>query len=129
MRSAFSLLLLSALLLAGCAGARKATQHPAVGSWSYQIDTPEGPYTGTLTITQVDGVLGGMLIQSNGGGSTPLENVTFEDGRMRFEADTEAAGRVTGNVTVNGDTFEGTLNTAYYGAFPLKGTRQAPDGA
>lgn len=129
MKRASSLLFLLVLVLAGCAGADKATQHPLVGNWSYEIETPDGAYTGTLVITQVDGVLGGMLVQANGEGSTPLQNVTYADGQMSFQADTDAAGQVTGTATVNGDAFEGTLDTAYYGEFPLKGSRQAPDEA
>lgn len=127
-RSFAPVLLLGVLLLGGCSVFKKtAKPHPMVGGWSHTIDTPDGTFTGVLTFTEVDRILGGTITFEQGIPTAALQEVVFEEPALSFRFDTDQYGTVLVKVTVEGDRFAGTLDVPESEAYdiPIRGERRA----
>ena len=129
--STFAVLILSALLLAGCASSKKAAEavHPLAGAWEYIIDSPQGVYTGVLSFTAAGDMLSGAIAASEQPDqAAPLEELTYdaETHTARFKFDSGQYGVMIVNMTLAGDALEGTMNVMEYGVdVPIKATRKA----
>jgi hypothetical protein len=107
---------------------------PVLGTWAYPVETPQGPFDGTMEIEmQGDGTLGGTIASNQLGETLALEDVTFEGRRLDFGFESAQAGYVTVSVAVAGDTFAGEVQVGGGGPlsgdgvnmFPIEGTRTA----
>ena len=75
--------------LSACAGSREtatetAPPHPLVGSWDYELDSPQGLITGVLVVNDTDGVLTGSVTNT----SSPI--LSSEIAELLFDPETFA---------------------------------------
>ncbi len=98
-----------------------------VGTWSYTVETPQGAISGTLTITGSPGNLSGTITGA-GQDEARLEDVELSGSQLSFAFDAGQFGRVTAEVTLDGDSLDGTLTTPDGEAVSIEGTRTSgPD--
>lgn len=102
--------------------------HPLAGTWEHAIDTSEGYYRGTITITVENEVLSGTIgFDSPPSDPTSLNDITFDGAELIFRFDTQQYGMARVKVAVDGDSFKGTVDVPdadAYGLF-ISGTRDA----
>ncbi|MGY6559903.1 MAG: amidohydrolase family protein [Nitritalea sp.] len=101
------------------------------GEWDYESTTPAGSGGGTMTISREGERYSGTITYDDpaGGGkaSASMQNIEFNEGKLRFSFDVSAAGmelqvRVSGDVA--GSSFTGTMNIADFGTFPLSAEKK-----
>ena len=98
----------------------------ANGSWSYTTETPQGTGTGKLVIKDDNGNLSGTITNSMANKETEIKNASLDGSTLTFAFDFDAGGNtmtIDVSVGIDGDTFEGTMNVASFGSFPIKGTK------
>ncbi|MBX2820699.1 MAG: hypothetical protein KTR29_13490 [Rhodothermaceae bacterium] len=120
-------LLLSVLLLAGCASTKKAAEHPLSGMWDYAVDTPEGVYNGVISITEAEGSLVGSITSDALSGTMDLTDLAFADNKLSFKFDSGQYGVLDLNVTVDGNSFNGAISVPGVGEMPVSGSRKMGD--
>jgi len=81
-----------------------------VGTWEYTLETPRGERTGTITIEGDQSGLEGTLTNSQGSESE-LQSVSFDGTTLSFTVQPSQGPSLSVTVTVEGDTFEGTVST------------------
>ena len=81
-----------------------------LGTWSYTLETPQGERSGTLTIEGDASGLEGTITNSQGNESE-LESVSFDGTTLSFTITPEQGPSLSTTVTVEGDTFEGSVST------------------
>jgi hypothetical protein len=95
------------------------------GGWNYSADTPQGANSGKITIKDDNGNLSGT-ISSATTKETELKNVSVEGNVLSFSYSVEFGSNTLNidvTVTIDGDTFEGSMTAGRFGSFPMKGTR------
>lgn len=93
------------------------------GTWDYSVSTPDGRYTGTLTLSGTGRRLSGTLRSQALAQPADLENVSFDGETLTFTVSTAEFGRVSARLTFEGETFSGTVDVPDAGALPIEGTR------
>lgn len=97
----------------------------AAGTWSYEVDSPQGVVGGTLTITGSGNDLGGTITNSAlGGGPIALDNVALTGDALSFGLTAPQMGALSATVTISGDTFSGTITIPGAGAVSMTGSRR-----
>ena len=81
-----------------------------LGTWSYTLETPQGDRSGTLTIEGDQSGLEGNIVNSQGTESD-LESVSFDGSTLSFTVTPQQGPSLSVSVTVQGDTFEGSVST------------------
>jgi imidazolonepropionase-like amidohydrolase len=96
------------------------------GSWSYAVETPGGERTGTLSFEgDASGLEGTITVQ---GEEQDLEAISFDGTTLSFTIPNEQGPDLSVSVTIEGDTFEGSVSTPG-GSFPISGERTGtPNG-
>jgi len=97
-----------------------------LGSWSYTADVPGETITGVVTIVDNDGTLGGTMVSDQDGETTELESVGLEDDELTIGFVMEQEGfdmPMSITVTIDGDTFTGTVSAGQFGEFPFSGQK------
>lgn len=94
-----------------------------VGTWDYEIDSPQGALTGTITLEEDDGDLTGQISSPMGEEPADLDAISFDGTNLSFSFDGGQGGTVTVAVELDGETFDGSVSTAQYGSFPISGQR------
>ena len=128
--SRYAVLLLAAVLLAGCASSREAAQapHPLAGAWDYSIDTPQGIFTGTMMFAEADDMLTGTIAQSESPGQVaPLDELSYdsEASTVSFKFDSGEYGMMVVNLTLDGDALNGLMNVIQFGVdVPVTASRK-----
>ncbi len=126
----YASLLLAALLIAGCAGSKEAAKapHPLAGAWDWSVDTPQGVFTGILTITEVDDMLAGTIGAAESPDQTaPLEELMFDSemSKVTFTYDSGEYGIMNVTLTLDGDALNGIMNVTQFGAeVPMTASRK-----
>ena len=120
-------ILLSVLLVAGCASTKKAAEHPLSGMWEYAVDTPEGVYNGVITIAEANGALMGSITSDALSGAMDLSNLVFAENKLSFKFDSGQYGVLDLNVTVDGDSFAGAISMPGVGDMPVTGSKKMAD--
>ncbi len=97
----------------------------AQGSWSYTADTPQGTYTGKIVIKEEKGKLSGTISTNGVSKDTPLNDVSLDGNYLTFNFPYDAGDILTieAAVTIDENTFEGTLTAGSNGSFPVKATK------
>jgi hypothetical protein len=98
----------------------------AKGSWSYTTDTPQGTYTGKVVIKEDKGKLSGTITNNLSPQETPLNDVSLDGNYLTFSFPYDAGGdtiTIEAAITIDEDTFEGTLTAGDNGSFPIKATK------
>ena len=115
------------VMLAGCAGSKKAAVHPLAGMWDYAVDTPEGVYEGTINVIEAEGTLMGSLTNSALSGQMDLNGINFLEDQLSFSFDSGTYGIIDVKVDVDGNTFKGLLTIDGIGEMPITGTKKMSD--
>ncbi len=74
------------------------------GTWEYRLVTDDGVQTGTMTISDEGGTLGGTVVEPDGATHT-MESVTLEGNRLTFRLPDTPFGAVDVSGLVTGDTY------------------------
>ncbi|PEN14912.1 amidohydrolase [Longibacter salinarum] len=98
-----------------------------VGTWKYELETPQGTTTGEIVLEGDEDNLSGTISGAEGDETTDLENISFDGTTLSFDLNAENAGQLSVTVDVEGDQFEGSVSGAF-GSFPITGSRTSPDG-
>ncbi len=101
---------------------------PLIGTWNYEIISPQGDRTGQMIFKIESGSLTGVLTSSSGNPDTDINNISFEDGKLSFDFAFGAGGQSL-EVLVNGDVTENEfLGEASIAAFnaviPMNATKE-----
>ena len=100
-----------------------------VGTWAYEVDTPDGTFAGVLTLTGEPADLEGTITnEAMPGGSAQLDDLVLDGSTLTFNFDGGQSGRISVSVELDGDDLDGTLTVPRLGAVPMTGSRTAgPD--
>ena len=120
-------ILFSLLFIAGCASTKQAAEHPLAGMWEYEVDTPEGVYTGVISIAETEGSLLGSITNDALSGTMDLTNLAFNDDKLSFKFDSGQYGILDLNVTVDGSAFTGAITVPGIGDMPVNGSKKMGD--
>ena len=93
-----------------------------VGIWEYEVSSPQGDLSGTLTLEGTPDDLSGTITGPDGE-EQPLENATLDDATLTFEFDGGEVGMLSVTVTISGDEAEGSVTVPNLGDLPLEATR------
>lgn len=128
MKLRYSLVVLFVLvLIAGCAGSKKAARqpHPLAGDWTYQVDTPDGTYAGTISLKEAEGgTLDGVIAGEGLSGAAAMTDLMFDANKLTFKFDSGTYGVIGVDVAVAGNAFAGLINVDGVGEMPIKGARK-----
>lgn len=94
-----------------------------VGAWEYTIESPQGELSGTITLEESGSGLDGTISSPTGEEEEGLQSISFDGTSLSFSFDGGETGEVSVSVTVDGDTFDGSVSVAQFGSFPITGTR------
>jgi imidazolonepropionase-like amidohydrolase len=112
----------------GAEATAPAAVSPA-GTWSYEVETPQGTIGGVLTLSgDPDDLEGTITNDASPGDPADLEDVVVSGTTLSFSFDGGQFGEISVSVNIEGDTFEGSLSVPGAGGLPISGTRTAsPD--
>lgn len=100
-----------------------------VGTWAYEIETPQSTLSGTIELEGDDSGLSGTISSPQGDEPEDLRNISFDGTTLSFSFDGGDAGEVDVTVDVEEDSFDGSVNIASFGSFPITGSKStSPDG-
>lgn len=133
-------LLLALFVLGGCTGSKKAAtdmmdstadaaaemaepmvqneMHPLVGAWDYSVDTPQGVYTGILTIMDsADGLMGKIAQSEQPDLAAPVDELMFDgdNSSTTFTFDSGEFGIMKVKLKLAGDAMDGVMTVTSYG--------------
>ena len=96
----------------------------ALGTWDYTVSTPGGEASGTIEIARDGDTIAGT-ISSPQGEATDLKNLSLDGQSLSFEFDggQQVGGQLSVSVTLDGETFEGSVSVPNAGSFPITGER------
>lgn len=96
------------------------------GSWSYTSETPQGTATGKIILKEEKGNYTGTISSNMMDRPADLKDVSVDKETISFTFPFDAGGEtltIEVTITVDGDTFEGTITAGPNGTFPVKGTK------
>jgi hypothetical protein len=125
-KSIYSLFVIfTVALLASCASTKSAKENSPAGDWDYSITgTPQGDFSGIMTITKTDAGYTGQLVSSQG--TLPFSSTKYSKEENKVVAEFDYSGMpvlLTG--MISGTTMTGTVATSGY-EFPLSATKKTP---
>jgi len=98
-----------------------------LGTWSYTLESPGGELSGTIAIEGDASGLEGTFAGPRGE-EQDLESISFDGTTLSFSIDSPQGSSLSVSVTVQGETFEGSVSTPG-GSFPITGERTStPNG-
>lgn len=98
----------------------------ASGEWKYTTETPQGNGSGVIKIEGTPGNYSGTISVSFNGSTNDIQNVDIDGNTVTFSFTLNMGEDVTVDIsmTIDGDSFEGTLAVAAFGSFPMEGSRE-----
>ncbi len=103
------------------------TKAIASGTWSYAAETSQGTNSGKVVIKDENGSYSGTITSSfSPDKERPLATISLDGNNLTFSYAIDAGGNkvnVEVTVTIDGDTFEGTMTAGQFGSFPIKATK------
>ena len=98
----------------------------AHGTWDWSVDSPDGTFTGTVTVEgPADALTGYMTSDEGGDQKLPLSEVKLEGDILMFSFDNPDYGSMMVKGTIDGDKIDSMLNVVNMGVdLPMKMTRK-----
>jgi hypothetical protein len=96
------------------------------GTWSYSTETPQGANTGKLKLKKQGDNYTGTITSPYAEKEVELKAVSVDNNQLTFSYSLQVDGNtinVETAVTVEVDTFEGSVTAGQHGSFPTKGTK------
>lgn len=81
-----------------------------VGTWAYTLESPRGEQSGTLTLEGDQSGLEGTLVGPDGD-EQDIESISFDGTTLSFSVPNQDGPALSVSVTVEGDSFEGSVST------------------
>ncbi|GCC53293.1 amidohydrolase [Chryseotalea sanaruensis] len=103
-------------------GAKASVQ----GNWSYSTETPQGTNTGKIKLKNTDGTYSGSITSNMSDRETEIKNVAVDGNKLSFTFDFQMGSNTMAievNLTIDGTSFDGSMNVGSYGSFPMKGSK------
>lgn len=121
----FFFILLSIALITSCAGTKSSKGNSPAGEWDYSIKgTPDGDFSGVMTITKTDNGYTGQLATSRGNLPFTATRYIKEDNKIEAEFDYSGMAVMLKGI-INGASMTGTVATSGY-EFPLTANKKNP---
>ena len=97
-----------------------------LGKWSYEVETPMGTFDGTITISGKDDLK--VVITGSDDPDNPMEGreVTADEPTLSYVMDIDMGATsipATTEMTIDGDSFSGTVNMEGMGSMAITGTK------
>ena len=104
----------------------KASMSLVKGKWSYEVETPMGTFDGSVVITGDEDLE--IKIYSSEEPDDPLDGreISFSDSVLSYVMDVDmgsASIPATTKVTIDGDSFSGTVTMEGMGSMPITGSK------
>jgi len=114
---------LGLFLLSSCAATKTSKAPSPTGNWDYTITgTPEGDFTGVLTIAEVDKALTAKMISN--GAELSIEKFMYDKETKKLSGEFEYSGTlVLLDAVMTDDQLSGAISAGGMG-FPFKATRK-----
>lgn len=97
------------------------------GRWNYTIEAPDQKREGIFEFTDGDGTLSGTMTGEDiTTGNDELEDIVIDGQHVSFVFDFDMGGQMVAlefDLTLDGDSFEGTVTVGSFGSFPITGQR------
>jgi imidazolonepropionase-like amidohydrolase len=99
-----------------------------LGNWNYKVEAEEDVYKGVLKFEYIDETFTGSInvVGTAEEEFQDLEDLRYEDGKLRFELDFPVEGqptRMSVEITFEEDTFAGTVVAGEFGTYEITGER------
>lgn len=98
----------------------------AKGSWSYSTETPQGTNTGKIKLKNDGGTYSGTITSNMSDAETEMKDLTLDGNKLSFSFDYKMGTnsvKIEVSLTLDGDSFEGSMAVGTFGSFPMKGTK------
>lgn len=98
----------------------------AKGSWSYSTETPQGTNTGKIKLKNDGGTYSGIITSNMSDAETEMKDISLDGNKLSFSFDYKMGTNIVKidvSLTLDGDSFEGSMAVGTFGSFPMKGTK------
>lgn len=98
----------------------------AQGNWTYSTETPQGTNTGKLKLKNDGGTYSGTISSNMSDKETEIKNAVLDGNKLTFTFDFQMGGNTMAievSLTLDGDSFEGSMAVGSFGSFPMKGSK------
>ncbi len=98
----------------------------AKGSWSYSTETPQGTNTGKIKLKNDGGTYSGTITSNMSDAETEMKDIALDGNKLSFSFDYKMGTntvKIDVSLTLDGDSFEGSMAVGTFGSFPMKGTK------
>jgi hypothetical protein len=98
----------------------------ANGTWSYSTETPQGTNTGKIKLKNDGGTYSGSITSNMSDSETEMKDVTLDGNKLSFSFDYQMGTntvKIEVSLTLEGDSFDGSMAVGTFGSFPMKGTK------
>lgn len=105
---------------------KKSNGNDVSGKWSYTAETPQGANTGTIRLKKEGSSYTGSIKSATTNQETDFREVTQDGNNLTLSFDVETPNGklpIDMNITLDGDTFSGTMSVGQFGTFPVKGSK------
>ena len=97
------------------------------GKWAYAIEVPDQKREGTFEFSNDGGdITGTMTSEDNASGNDQLSDIVIDGTSVSFTFDFDMGGQMIQlefDLTLKGETFDGTVSVGDFGTFPITGNR------
>ena len=97
-----------------------------LGTWSYEVETPQGSQSGTIVIEGDASGLEGTISGAGESEAQDIEAVSFDGTTLSFIINSPEMGRLNVSVEVEGTTFDGSVSGPF-GSLPITGEKESPE--
>jgi imidazolonepropionase-like amidohydrolase len=104
-----------------------AKKADVAGQWSYTAETPQGANTGIIKIKKEGDAYSGSITSSMSDKENNLQDIVIDGNKLSFNYTVEFGGnslKVEIDVSIDSNTFEGTMTAGRFGSFPIKGSKE-----
>jgi len=98
----------------------------ASGEWTYTAETSQGANSGKINLKKDGDSYSGTITSSFSDKEYTLKDISVDGNKLSFYYITDLGGnslKVEITVTIDGDSFEGTMAAGQFGSFPIKATK------
>lgn len=97
-----------------------------LGTWSYDVETPQGSQSGTIVIEGDASSLEGTISGAGESEAQDIEAVSFDGTTLSFIINSPEMGQLNVSVGVEGTTFDGSVSGPF-GSLPITGEKESPE--
>jgi imidazolonepropionase-like amidohydrolase len=97
------------------------------GGWSYTADTPQGKNSGKIKIKKDGDNFSGTITSSFSEKEYEMKDISVSGTSLTFYYNADFGGnslKVEFSLTIDGNSFEGTMTAGNFGSFPVQGTKE-----